>query len=93
MYTKPLGEIIRHHGLCYHFYAHETQLYFTFSPSDNARENSILSIEACIADIQLWMTNNMLKLNGDKMELIIAVVTTMALPLSVLSPITSGASV
>ena len=71
MYTKPLGKIIRDHGLCHHFYADDTQLYLSFIPSNiNARENSVTSIEACITDIQSWMTKNMLKLNGDKTEVV-----------------------
>ena len=30
IYTQPLGEIARKHGLSYHFYADDTTLYFFF---------------------------------------------------------------
>ena len=30
MYTSSLGPIIRCHGLCYHLYADDTQLYIAF---------------------------------------------------------------
>ena len=34
MYTAPLAEIIRSHGLDYQFYADETQLYISFKGCD-----------------------------------------------------------
>ena len=33
IYTTPLGELIRRHGLTFHLYADDTQLYLTFKPS------------------------------------------------------------
>lgn len=32
LYTSPLGDIVRAHGLAYHFYAGVSQLYCSFKP-------------------------------------------------------------
>ena len=34
IYTIPLGEICRRHGVQYHFYADDTQLYVSFKVGD-----------------------------------------------------------
>ena len=69
LYTAPLVEIMRSHGLDYHFYADDTQLYISFKDwnVDVAR----LSVENCVADICHWMDVNELKLNHDKTEIIL----------------------
>ena len=67
MYSKPLGAIIRRYGLCYHFYADDTQLYISFKPKDGAAQTDSLElIERCLMDIERWMRVNMLKLNSEK---------------------------
>ena len=72
IYTIPLGRIIQRHGLIYHLYADGTQLYMAFKPSDVTSKYDALSrIEACVADIRIWMNHNFLKLNDDKTELLI----------------------
>lgn len=72
IYTTPLAKIIRKHGLSYHLYADDTQLYLAFKPSsETSKSDTIRKLEACVKDIQDWMTSNMLKLNGDKTELVI----------------------
>lgn len=72
MYTKPLGDLIQRHGLDYHFYADDTQLYLAFKPKDNvAQQNALSRIEGCLVDINAWMTRNMLKLNSAKSEVIV----------------------
>ena len=72
LYTSPLGDIARSHGLSYHFYADDTQLYLSFetsSPEDLSTCTSAL--EDCVKDIDLWMLNNKLKLNSGKTEIIV----------------------
>jgi flagellar biosynthesis chaperone FliJ len=72
MYTKPLGNLIRLHGLDHHFYADDTQLYASLKPTDNTAQHEVLHrIESCLTDIESWMTKNMLKLNGSKTEVML----------------------
>ena len=72
IYTIPLAAIMRKHGILYHLYADDTQLYLEFSLSDTTSQaNDILRLELCIVDIRAWMRTHMLKLNDDKTELII----------------------
>ena len=53
MYTTPLGNIIRKHGL------------------NLSKGTAISCLEAFIKDIKIWMTNDLLKLDDDKTELIV----------------------
>ena len=42
LYTTPLSAIVRRHGLSYHFYAEDSQLYILFRPNDPvSREDAI----------------------------------------------------
>jgi hypothetical protein len=71
-YSKPIGVIARKHGLLFHLYADDTQLYVTFSPKDLQDQlQAITTIQNCISDIRNWMTTNFLKLNSDKTEVIV----------------------
>lgn len=72
MYTKPMGAIIKSHNLDYHFYADDTQIYVSFNPLNVSATRSVIeNIECCISDINLWMTSNKLKLNGDKTDVML----------------------
>ena len=62
LYTSPLGDIVRSHGLSCHFYADDTQLYCSFKLHDQAA--SVQTIESCLNDIDAWMLANMLKLSS-----------------------------
>ena len=63
MYTHPLGIIAQRCGIKYHLYANDKQLYISLDP-DNVLNfsSSLKNLEHCIADIRLWMTQNLLKL-------------------------------
>ena len=41
IYSKPVGDIIHKHGLTYHCYADDSQVYITFKPSSEAWNNSL----------------------------------------------------
>ena len=54
MYTTPLGNIIRKHGLNFHLYADDTQLYISFQPGVSvSKETAISCLEACMKDITI----------------------------------------
>lgn len=70
LYSKPIGEICLRHGLLYHCYADDTQMYIVVRPQDDW---DVISsrLEACLKDISSWMSANMLKLNEEKTEFIV----------------------
>ena len=54
MYTNPLSSIIQsHRGIKHHFYADDTQLYITLSPSNFSQ--SMTALTDCLNDIQNFM--------------------------------------
>jgi len=72
IYTIPLGKIAKKYNLLYHIYADDTQLYISFRPADpTSQAVSVDKILKCFNEIKDWMTVNLLKLNGDKTELLI----------------------
>ena len=68
LYMIPLGVIIKKHNINYHSYADDTQLYISFSPDDH---NSVNSLVNCISDVNDWLSQNFLKLNQDKTEVLV----------------------
>jgi len=71
LYTKPIGIIARKFGVQYHLYADDTQLYVSLDLGNEQNFTSSLeNLKHCIAEIRLWMTQNMLKLNDDKTDII-----------------------
>ena len=68
LYILPLGELITLHGVNYHFYADDTQLYLSVAPDDPHALDPLLS---CLSSIKSWMSENFLKLNEEKTEVLI----------------------
>ena len=60
LYTSPIADIINvDHGLSYHLYADDIQLYITFkSTSLNDIQQVKLKVECCVRDIDGWMIRN-----------------------------------
>ena len=63
LYMLPLGNIIN-----FHCYADYTQLYLSMKPD---KPNRLVRLQACLKDLNTWMTQNYLLLNSDKTEVII----------------------
>ncbi|XP_072247498.1 uncharacterized protein [Leuresthes tenuis] len=68
LYMLPLGNIIRQHGINFHCYADDTQLYLSMKPDETYR---LVRLQACLKDIKTWMTQNCLLLNSDKTEVVL----------------------
>ena len=68
LYTSPLNEVLRRHNMNFHFYADDSQVYFSFDSNSSV---IVPRIEACLHDIATWMSLSKLKLNGDKTELLV----------------------
>ena len=72
IYSSPIADIARRHGLDVHLYADDTQLYLSYDLNSQDDESIVRGkIECCVAEIKLWMTINKLKLNDEKTELLI----------------------
>ena len=67
---NTLSQVIRKYtAVKYHFYADETQLFIYLSPEDCFK--SIDRLKSCLNNIQVWMSDNKLKLNPDQTEFIV----------------------
>ena len=69
MYMAPIVDVIKRHGMGFHFYADDMQIYMSFNPADASQ--SISKIEKCHQEVQQWMVVNKLKLNRNKTELLV----------------------
>lgn len=72
LYTTPVGDIIRDHGIMFHMYADDIQLYINFNPKIQGDcQLAITRLTSCISKISDWMTVNTLQLNQTKTEFIV----------------------
>ena len=66
LYTADLSDKIDKHGINFHAYADDSQLYVHCDRYDTASAAALL--EHCVTDVCDWMSANRLKLNADKTE-------------------------
>ena len=64
VYCLPLTTIIRKHGVSYHVYADDTQVYVDGDKNDSS--SAYATLYACINDIKEWLSSNFLLLNDKK---------------------------
>ena len=57
VYTRPIGDIVIRHGLQYHCYADDTQIYVTVE-KDVSIESALARTETCIIEVAAWMDRN-----------------------------------
>ena len=69
MYIKTLSSIIDSHSIIQHSFADDLQLQMS-APPDGICE-LLHSMQSCISDVKAWATENMLKLNDNKTELML----------------------
>jgi len=68
LYVADLADIINRHGVTFHSFADDTQLYVHCCREDIT--TAATRIKECIMDVVRWMSANKLKLNTDKTELL-----------------------
>ena len=91
MYLIPLGKLIRKHGSELHIYADVTQLYLSIKPiTQQAVDLGVARLEGCLTDIYSWMSQNKLKLNADKTEVLVLGTPTQRAKISVPSISVNG---
>ena len=69
MYIESLSAISDSHSTIHHSFADDLQLQMS-APPDEISE-LLQSMQSCISDVKAWATVNMLKLNGNKTELML----------------------
>lgn len=72
LYTTPIGDIFRKHGLSFNLYADDDQVCSSFSCQDYNELVSVKQqIELCMVEVNNWMIMDKLKRNSDKTELLV----------------------
>ena len=69
-YTKLIGDVVARHGMQYHCYADDTQIYLT-AERDESIVAALKKVELCVAEVAAWLTKNLLKLNREKFKAIV----------------------
>ena len=67
VYTGTLAFLLEAHGVSYHFFADDTQLYIKAEDTDEAKHR----LSSLLSDLKIWMARRKLKLNDGKTEIIV----------------------
>ena len=67
VYTGTLAFLLEAHGVSYHFFADDTQLYIKVEDIDEAKHR----LSFLLSDLKIWMARRKLKLNDGKTEIIV----------------------
>ena len=68
LYTQPIASIVNGHSLSHHSFSFDNQIYISRPRTEIPY--MVQSIENCVSDLKCWMTQNKLKLNEEKTEMI-----------------------
>ncbi|XP_028272710.1 uncharacterized protein LOC114443003, partial [Parambassis ranga] len=68
LYLLPLGSILRKHGVSFHFYADDSQIYM---PLKQNQTHSVQKLLDCVEEIKSWLSANLLHFNDTKTEVIL----------------------
>ena len=69
-YMQPIENIIKKHGLRFHQYADDLQIYANFEYNSQSIYVCLERLRICVMDIQEWFKTNTLVINDDKTEYI-----------------------
>ena len=69
MYIKPLSATMDSHSIMHHSFADYVQLHMS-APPDNIYV-LLHSMQSCMSDVKAWTTANLLRLNDNKIELML----------------------
>ena len=67
VYTGTFAFLLEAHGVSYHFFADDTQLYIRVEDTDEAKHR----LSSVMSDLKIWMARRKLKLNDGKTEIIV----------------------
>ena len=67
VYAGTLAFLLEAHGVSYHFFAGDTQLYIRVEDIDEAKHR----LSSLLSDLTIWMARRKLKLNDGKTEIIV----------------------
>ena len=66
MYTAPLADIMRQHGLNFHFYADDTQLYLSFNPEATGDRTDALTVSCSVMHQRYYQLDDIKQVDADQ---------------------------